>query len=75
MVNQLGQRDPRPTGVLIIRVWFEDDQGQPRLRIVGRSNVIDQAEESHASVSIEETVRFARVWLQAFVARRRSGSL
>ena len=56
-----------PTGVLIVRVWRDRDRPgrEVRARLTGRSG-LGEAVEVGVAADIEEILRQARDWLEAF---------
>lgn len=71
LVDNKGQ-PPQPTGVLVIRAWFEgpDDGGTLRLRVVSRADVTREKQESHAAQSLGEAMELVHNWLTEFESRR-----
>ena len=60
--------EPGVTGVLILRVWLEDTSGDPQLRIrmTGRQDLAQNAEDTASASTIEETLAYVRDWLERF---------
>ncbi len=60
--------EPGVTGVLILRVWLEDSSGDPQLRIrmTGRQDLAQNAEDTASASTIEETLAYVRDWLERF---------
>lgn len=64
--------EPDPTrpglvGMLLLRVWLEDEtEGSLRIRIVGRADVDRDEEETASASTVDEAVALTRSWLRRF---------
>jgi hypothetical protein len=62
---------PRPTAVLIVRAWHEDDPAASlRVRITSTLDISRGDELVSAAATPEEVYEALRAWLEAFLARR-----
>ena len=54
--------------MLILRVWFEDSRADPQLRIrmIGRADLDQNAQDSKSASTTEEALAYVRDWLDAF---------
>lgn len=55
-------------GVLIIRVWIENEALAPRVRITSSLD-LDRVKESRATTGIDDACAIVRSWLEEFIGR------
>jgi hypothetical protein len=72
-----GYGHSRRAGALILRVWLEGggDDPQLRVRMIGRSDLDWDAQDTQAAATIEETLAYVRTWLERFTVSGQSGSV
>jgi len=66
---------PKRTGVLVIRVWTEEDEAPSlRARITRTFDLTEQDEVSSAASSAEEIEAVVHVWLREFELLAQTGA-
>ncbi len=70
MPNRLDSPEPEKVGALVLRAWVEGTPNHPQLRVrlVGRTDVTRDAEETAAASTVEDALTFVREWLTRFLA-------
>jgi len=68
MLNAARHRHPGRAGVLVMRVWLEDAGPGPRFRVrmVGRSDLDGDAQDTASALTVEDAVAYVRDWLERF---------
>jgi hypothetical protein len=61
---------PHRTGVLLLRIWLEGGRDDPqlRIRIVGRQDLAEDAQDDASASTVEEALVLVSDWLQRFAA-------
>lgn len=58
---------PGVVGLLILRVWMEDDdEASLRVRLVGRSDIERDVVETTAAATVDVATHLTRAWLERF---------
>jgi hypothetical protein len=73
MLSARRHSDQGKAGVLILRVWLEDSRADPQLRIrmIGRADLDQSAQDSKSASTTEEALAYVRDWLDAFASSAR----
>lgn len=68
MLKAAWRREPRRTGVLIVRVWAEGESGSPQLRVrmIGRQDLDRNAHDTASASTVQEALAYVRRWLEQF---------
>ena len=63
--GEMASRPRRRTGVLVLRVWCEDDETL-RARITHTVDVVSETRTNVAAVGVNDICEVVRAWLQLF---------
>jgi hypothetical protein len=66
-------REEEQTGVLVVRVWFEQRCPQIRARLIGRLDVRSGEETSVTVVGVEAATTVVRDWMGVFERQSTGG--
>ena len=59
----------KPTGVLIVRAWFDSGQQSVLLRVVTKPDITTDEEGSRVFSSVHEAIEFSSDWLEDFARK------
>lgn len=65
------RRQTERTGLMVVRIWFEDSGVSLRARLTETSDLDSAEQTSRVAASIDEVVEIVRDWVEEFVAAAR----